>query len=87
MELYNHLPQRLRTKPVENIHSLIVNEEASQIHPLYQPTIKDEGKYNYNDKDGYLNANIEEVISNITCNDTISLYPKNIIIKFFLNHM
>ena len=49
-------------KLAENVHSLVINKDNEENHPLYQPTDKESQQYN--DEDGYLKALIKEVISN-----------------------
>eukprot|EP01084_Bolivina_argentea_P104764 187572_1 len=64
MKIFRHPPRNRNIKLSQNIHSLIFNQKCEQNQPIYEPTLYDEKTYNYNEWTGYLNALIEEVISN-----------------------
>eukprot|EP01084_Bolivina_argentea_P161715 281496_1 len=64
MKIYRHPPRNRNIKLAANIHSLIVNKKQEQNHSVYKANIKDSQKYEFNDKDGYLKALIEEIIQN-----------------------
>lgn len=53
----------------DDIHSLILNEDASNNHPLHVPSDEEKHKYEHNKIEGYLRALIDEVISNNFASD------------------
>eukprot|EP01084_Bolivina_argentea_P027320 50785_1 len=64
VQIYKHPPRNSRQiKMSENIHSFIVNTKKEQNHPVYAPNAEDEKQY-HNSNDGYIQALIQEVISN-----------------------
>eukprot|EP01084_Bolivina_argentea_P047126 86821_1 len=78
VKLYNHPPRTRRQLELsENMNSLIVNTEYKQNYGLYKPTDEDILKYNYNEKDGFINALIEEVTTNGFKNDLCLECTKN----------
>eukprot|EP01084_Bolivina_argentea_P173522 300573_1 len=65
LKLYRHPPKDDEEISIaENINTLIINTKSHQNNPIYEPTNYDDNKYKYNNKDGYLHALIEEVVSN-----------------------
>eukprot|EP01084_Bolivina_argentea_P173521 300571_1 len=70
LKLYRHPPKDDEEISIaENINTLIINTKSHQNNPIYEPTNYDDNKYKYNNKDGYLHALIEEVVSNGYKND------------------
>eukprot|EP01084_Bolivina_argentea_P111191 198474_1 len=56
LKLYQHPPLSQNLKLQKDINALILHKNASQNHPLYEPTFDDEKFYKYNQSDGYLEA-------------------------------
>eukprot|EP01084_Bolivina_argentea_P289701 497515_1 len=63
IRLYKHPPRNQCIKLSHNINSLIFNKNNAENAKIYEPTVDDKKIY-YNDKDGFLNALIEEIILN-----------------------
>eukprot|EP01084_Bolivina_argentea_P315961 547575_1 len=63
MKLYRHPPRRRTIRLEENMKMFMINKKYTDNHYVYVPTPQD-GVWYYNNKDGYLNALIFEVIYN-----------------------
>eukprot|EP01083_Nonionella_stella_P093963 263586_1 len=63
IELYRHPPIG-NVKVMVNVNPLLINTQNNQNHPVYCPTKQDEAKYEYDAKNGYLKALVEEVANN-----------------------
>eukprot|EP01084_Bolivina_argentea_P092560 166508_1 len=64
MRIYRHPPRTRNIKLSENTNPLIVNANLWDNHRVYEPTKADRKKHEYNIKDGFLKALIEEIINN-----------------------
>eukprot|EP01083_Nonionella_stella_P045837 122868_1 len=64
MKIYRHPPRKRNIQLQKNVHALIMNKSDKENHETYGPTPDDDQRYNYNPKDGYLRALMEEVRAN-----------------------
>eukprot|EP01084_Bolivina_argentea_P114311 203543_1 len=64
IKLYRHPPRSRQIELSENIHSLIINKKQKDNHDLYKPTQDDKKEYKWDETNGWLQAVIDEVISN-----------------------
>eukprot|EP01083_Nonionella_stella_P071601 192432_1 len=65
MKLFRHPPRKRQITLQENVHSFVVQTETNQKYQkVYQPTDDDKKQYERNELNGFLDALIEEVVSN-----------------------
>eukprot|EP01084_Bolivina_argentea_P057261 104649_1 len=65
VKLFRHPPRsRRQLQNTENMNSFVFNSKKQENESLYEPTNDDKKQYEYNSKDGFVNALIEEVVGN-----------------------
>eukprot|EP01084_Bolivina_argentea_P075899 137543_1 len=64
MKLFKHPPRNRNIQLAENMHSFVLHKKIEQNRSVYEPTDDDDTVYESNNKNGYLNALISEVILN-----------------------
>eukprot|EP01084_Bolivina_argentea_P271282 461547_1 len=64
INLFSHPPRNKTLTLASDVHPFSLNEEWCDNVPLYDPDDYDQNEYGYNEKDGYLNALIKEIIDN-----------------------
>eukprot|EP01083_Nonionella_stella_P267366 903272_1 len=63
-QIFRHPPKRRDIKLQDNVNAFITNTSDEQNHDYYKPTASDKQQYNWNKRDGYLGALMEEMIVN-----------------------
>ena len=72
MAIFRHPPRTQRVQLAQNMHSFIFNQSHHENNDVYKPTASDKQKYGHdqygvnksNSRDGWLQALIDEVVSN-----------------------
>eukprot|EP01084_Bolivina_argentea_P139945 246133_1 len=69
LEIFRHPPRKRIINLQQNINSLIIHQKWTENHPLYEPSNNDKKTYLWNEKDGFLEMLIQEMIVNNYKND------------------